>query len=65
MGGFPIGKIFFKMRMRKSIDEAMRWYQQKRALRISRDPASLALNQSSANGGGAGKGRSKVITINI
>jgi len=32
-GGYLIGKIFFKMRMRKSLEEALRWYLQKRALR--------------------------------
>ena len=26
-GGYSIGKIFYKMRMRKSIDEAIKWYQ--------------------------------------
>jgi First C2 domain of RPGR-interacting protein 1 len=25
-GGVAIGKIFYKMRMRKSIDEAIKWY---------------------------------------
>lgn len=61
--GYSIGKVFFKMRMRKSIEEAMRWYQQKRVLRISRDPASLALANSA--GGGQLRSRSKVITIHV
>lgn len=38
--GYLIGKIFYKMRMRKSLDEALKWFQQKRALRVSRDPTS-------------------------
>jgi hypothetical protein len=62
VGEFLIGKIFYKMRMRKPIDEAIRWYQQKRALRISKDPSSLAM------GGvvdGKPKGRSKIVTIQV
>lgn len=39
MGGtFSIGRIFYRMRMRKTIDEAIRWYDQKKALREQRDP---------------------------
>jgi hypothetical protein len=25
--GFSIGKVFYKLRMRKSIEEAVKWYQ--------------------------------------
>jgi hypothetical protein len=33
MGGtFNIGRILYKMRMRKPIDEAIKWYEQKKAL---------------------------------
>lgn len=39
---FSIGKIFYKLRMRKSIDEAIKWYQQKKTLRMQRDPAAIA-----------------------
>lgn len=38
---YILGKIFFKMRMRKPLDEALRWYSQKRALRLSRDPMTI------------------------
>jgi hypothetical protein len=38
---YVLGKIFFKMRMRKPLDEALRWYSQKRALRQSRDPMTI------------------------
>jgi hypothetical protein len=61
--GFSIGKVFYKLRMRKSIEEAVKWYQQKRAMRISRDPASLALSQN--NGNKNGKARSKVVIIQV
>ena len=30
---YVLGKIFFKMRMRKPLEEALRWFTQKRALR--------------------------------
>ena len=41
MGGtFTIGKMFYKMRMRRVLDEALRWYEQKRTLKNSKDPAA-------------------------
>jgi hypothetical protein len=35
---FGIGRILFKMRMRKSLDEAVKWFNQKKALMAQRDP---------------------------
>lgn len=45
-GGFAIGKVFYKMRMRKSVEEALKWFQQKKALKFNKDPASLAFGSS-------------------
>ena len=42
MGGtYSIGKVFYRMRMRKTIDEALKWFNQKKTLRAQRDPASI------------------------
>lgn len=47
--------------MRKPIEEALKWFQQKRALRLSRDPQAMALgNQAEGI-----RGRSKVVTIQV
>mmetsp|Transcript_30428 Transcript_30428/g.22575 ORF Transcript_30428/g.22575 Transcript_30428/m.22575 type:complete len:112 (+) Transcript_30428:191-526(+) len=35
---YAIGRIFYKMRMRKDIDEALKWYTQKKQLKKERDP---------------------------
>jgi hypothetical protein len=32
-GSFALGKVFYKMRMRKTIDEALKWYEQKKTLK--------------------------------
>lgn len=32
-GSFTIGKILYRMRMRKTIDEALKWFNQKQTLR--------------------------------
>lgn len=58
--GFVIGKVIYKMRMRKSMDEALRWYQQKRALKVSKDPSNAILATKQV-----GAMRSKVVTIQI
>jgi len=37
---FAIGRILYRMRMRKPIDEALKWHQQKKTLKAQRDPVS-------------------------
>jgi len=59
--GYSIGRVIYKMRMRKPIEEAVKWFQQKRALRLSRDPQAQALGQAE----GVVRGRSKVVTIGV
>ena len=64
MGGtFTIGRVFYKMRMRKAIDEALRWYEQKRALRVQRDP-TLAMKQDIHSYTNQNK-KSKVVSITV
>ena len=46
--------------MRKPLDEALRVYKQRQALKLQRDPASIALSLP-----GAAKPRSKIVTINV
>ncbi|CDW86689.1 protein fantom [Stylonychia lemnae] len=61
---FSIGKIFYKMRMRKPIDEAIKWYQQRVALKKKRDPNTI-INQYSQNIDMYAKRKQKAITIQI
>lgn len=35
---YSIGRIFYKLRMRKPIDEAVKWFQSKQNLKAQRDP---------------------------
>jgi hypothetical protein len=51
------------MRMRKSLEEALRWYTQKRALRQSRDPMTISAGQQADPG--QKKGRSKIFSIQV
>ena len=60
---FSIGKIFFKLRMRKSIDEALKWYEQKKTLRMQRDPTAIVQEYQPHSYGQ--KKRSKVVTVQV
>ena len=37
-GSFSIGKLFYKMRMKKPIDLAIKWFEKNKSLGESRDP---------------------------
>lgn len=60
-GNFPIGRVLYKLRMRKSIEEAVKWYQQKQTLNRQRDPTSTLAKDSYTTT----QKRSKIITINV
>ena len=62
-GSFSLGRIFYKMRMRKSLEEAIKWYQQKKALRQTRDP-SLGMKEEAPFSYNTSK-RSKIIEIAV
>lgn len=65
MGGtYSIGKVFYRMRMRKTIDEALKWFNQKKTLRAQRDPSSIVTDYVPHQLGGLKK-RSKIVTIHI
>ena len=48
------------MRMRKPIDETLKWYQQKKNLKAQRDPMS-AIHEYNAQG----QRKSKVVTVHV
>lgn len=60
---YTIGKIFYKMRMRKPIDEALRWYEQKKTLRAQRDP-TIIMSQDIHSYVNQNK-KSKVVSITV
>eukprot|EP00347_Sterkiella_histriomuscorum_P001912 403370193 len=64
---YSLGKIFYKMRMRRPIDEAVKWYQQRTALKKQRDPNTIINEYHPHNyeNGGFLKKRSKAITIQV
>jgi hypothetical protein len=49
------------MRMRKSIDEALKWYENKKALKAQRDPATIVSMHQPFNY--QQKKKSKIITV--
>jgi len=61
---FSIGKVLYKMRMRKVIDEAIKWYEQKKALRAQRDPMTI-VNEYQPHSYGPQKKKSKVVTVHV
>ena len=60
-GSYSIGKVFYRMRMRKSIEEALKWFEQKKALKIQRDPSTIVNMHQPFDY--LQKKRSKVVTI--
>ncbi len=66
-GGILIGKLYYKMRMRKPIDRALSMYNQKKSLQISKDPVAFAHLKNSKNQSinAAVKPRSKLISITV
>ena len=62
---FSLGKIFYKMRMRRPIEEAVKWFQQRTALKKQRDPNTIINEYQLAQSGYGGilKKRSKAVTV--
>lgn len=38
-----VGKLFYRMKMRKSLDEALKWFKQTVSMKTMTDPARMAL----------------------
>lgn len=43
-GVFGVGRVLYKMRMRKPLDEALKWYQQNKTLQQQRNPVTSKVN---------------------
>ena len=61
---YGIGKVLYKMRMRRSLDEAMKWFLQKKTLKAQRDPMTI-VNEYQPHEYGTQKKRSKVVTVHV
>ncbi len=61
---FAIGKVLYKMRMIRPIEEAVKWYEQKKALKIQRDPTSI-VNEYQPHSYGPARKRAKVVTVHV
>jgi hypothetical protein len=65
-GGILIGKLYYKLRMRKPIDRALMMYNQKKTLQISKDPVAFAHLKNQKNQAiSAVKPKSKLISITV